>query len=106
MPQPGTFLSRATHVRSMERKKVGEGFHFFGHIGIAAIKLTDGSLALGDTVQIQGPTTNREQPVDSLQIEHGAVLNARLVDEVGLKVRDRVRGTDLVDTLVAAWAAA
>src|SRR5436190_78516 len=57
MPQPGTFLSRATHVRSMERKKVGEVFHFFGHIGVAAIKLTDGSLAVGDTVQIQGPTT-------------------------------------------------
>src|SRR5207249_16856 len=73
MPQPGTFLSRATHVRSMERKKVGEVFHFFGHIGVAAIKLTDGSLAVGDTVQIQGPTTNLEQPVDSLQIEHGAV---------------------------------
>src|SRR5437667_10317743 len=100
MPQPGTFLSRATHVRSMERKKVGEVFHFFGHIGVAAIKLTDGSLAVGDTVQIQGPTTNLEQPVDSLQIEHGAVSNAAQGQEGGMKVNDRVREKGFVHKLV------
>src|SRR5947208_14863638 len=100
MPQPGTFLSRATHVRSMERKKVGEVFHFFGHIGVAAIKLTDGSLAVGDTVQNKGPTTNLEQPVDSLQIEHGAVSNAAQGQEVGMKVRDRVREKEFVYKLV------
>jgi len=85
----------------MERKKVGEVFHFFGHIGVAAIKLTDGSLAVGDTVQIQGPTTNLEQPVDSLQIEHGTVANAAAQgQEVGMKVRDRVREKDFVYKLV------
>src|SRR5438309_2938457 len=104
--QPGTFLSRATHVRSMERKKVGEVFHFFGHIGVAAIKLTDGSLAVGDTVQIQGPTTNLEQPVDSLQVEHGAVSNAAQGQEVGMKVRDRVREKDFVYKLVPSSEAA
>src|SRR2546421_11900577 len=98
--QPGTFLSRATHVRSMERKKVGEVFHFFGHIGVAAIKLTDGPLAVGDTVQIQGPSTNLEQTVDSLQIEHGIVANAAQGQEVGMKVRDRVREKDFVYKLV------
>src|SRR3989449_10176035 len=100
VPEPGTFLSRAIHVRSMERKKVGEVFHFFGHIGVAAIKLTDGSLAVGDTVQIQGPTTNLEQPVDSLQIEHGTVSNAAQGQEVGMKVSDRVREKDFVYKLV------
>ena len=84
----------------MERKKVGEVFHFFGHIGVAAIKLTDGSLAVGDTVQIQGPTTNLEQTVDSLQIEHGTVPNAGQGQEVGMKVRDRVREKDFVYKLV------
>ena len=84
----------------MERKKVGEVFHFFGHIGVAAIKLTDGSLAVGDTVQIQGPTTNLEQTVDSLQIEHGTVSNAGQGQEVGMKVRDRVREKDFVYKLV------
>src|SRR5438093_7051680 len=84
----------------MERKKVGEVFHFFGHIGVAAIRLTDGSLAIGDTVQIQGPTTNVEQTVDSLQIEHATVSTAGRGQEVGMKVRDRVREKDFVYKLV------
>ena len=84
----------------MERKKVGEVFHFFGHIGVAAIRLTDGSLAIGDTVQIQGPTTNVEQTVDSLQIEHATVSTAGAGQEVGMKVRDRVREKDFVYKLV------
>jgi len=84
----------------MERKKVGEVFHFFGHIGVAAIRLTDGSLAVGDTVQIQGPSTNLEQTVDSLQIEHGIVATAAQGQEVGMKVRDRVHEKDFVYKLV------
>src|SRR5438876_10317306 len=84
----------------MERKKVGEIFHFFGHIGVAAIRLTEGSLAIGDTVQIQGPTTNVEQTVDSLQIEHATVSTAGAGQEVGMKVHDRVREKDFVYKLV------
>ena len=84
----------------MERKKIGEVFHFFGKIGVAAIRLTDGSVAVGDTVQIQGPTTNLEQTVEELQIEHATVSNARQGQEVGMKVRDRVREKDFVFTVV------
>ena len=84
----------------MERKKIGEVFHFFGHISVAAIRLTDGSLAIGDTVQIQGPTTNLEQTVDGLQIEHAAVSSADPGQEVGMKVRDRVREKDFVYKLI------
>jgi len=80
----------------MERAKVGEVFHFFGKIGVAAIRLTDGALAIGDTVQIQGPTTNLQQTVDTLQIEHAKVDRADRGQEVGMKVRDRVREKDFV----------
>ena len=80
----------------MERKKVGEVFHYFGHIGVAAIRLTDGAIAIGDIVQIQGPVTNVEQTVDSLQIEHAMVDRADRGQEVGMKVRDRVREKDFV----------
>src|SRR2546426_3393461 len=55
--QSPTYLSRRTHASAMplERKKVGEVFHFYGKIGVAAIRLTDDGIAIGDTVQIQGP---------------------------------------------------
>ncbi|HYU05906.1 MAG TPA: hypothetical protein VEM77_01830 [Thermoplasmata archaeon] len=85
----------------MERKKVGEVFHFYGKIGVAAIRLTDSTLAIGDTVQIQGPTTNVEQTVDTLQIEHAVVSRADVGQEVGMKVRERVREKDFVYKLVA-----
>ena len=84
----------------MERQKVGEVFHFFGKIGVAAIRLTDGALAVGDTVQIQGPTTNVEQTVDALQIEHANVSRADKGQEVGMKVQERVREKDFVFKIV------
>ena len=84
----------------MERRKVGEVFHFFGKIGVAAIRLTDGSIAIGDTVVIQGPTTNLEQTVDALQIEHASVTDANQGQEVGMKVRERVREKDFVYKVV------
>src|SRR2546430_11812694 len=88
------YLSRATHSRAvpMERKKVGEVFHFYGKIGVCAIRLTDGALAVGDTVAIQGPTSNLEQRVDSLQVEHAEVTRGEIGQEVGMKVREREIG--------------
>src|SRR5437867_11397127 len=83
-----------------ERKKVGEVFHFYGKIGVAAIRLTDDGIAIGDTVQIQGPSTNLEQTVETLQIEHADVSRAGPGQEVGMKVRDRVREKDFVYKLV------
>ena len=84
----------------MERIKVGEVFHYFGKIGVAAIRLSDAALAVGDTVQIQGPTTNHEQRVDVLQIEHASVKKADRGQEVGMKVSDRVRERDFVYKVV------
>src|SRR5437667_2092959 len=99
-----TYLSPRTHASALplERKKVGEVFHFYGKIGVAAIRLTDDEIALGDTVQIQGPSTNLEQTVDTLQIEHADVSRAGPGQEVGMKVRDRVREKDFVYKLLPA----
>src|SRR2546427_8403822 len=97
-----TYLSRRTHASAMplERKKVGEVFHFYTKIGVAAIRVTDDGIAIGDTVQIQGPSTNLEQTVDALQIEHAVVSRPGPAQEVGMKVRDRVREKDFVYKLI------
>ncbi|HEY7587784.1 MAG TPA: translation elongation factor-like protein [Thermoplasmata archaeon] len=86
----------------MERVKVGEVFHFYGKIGVAAIRLTDGDLAIGDTIQIQGPSTNLTQVVEAMQIEHGNVARATKGQEVGVKVGDRARERDLVFKVLSA----
>src|SRR5881397_2118646 len=100
--QSPTYLSPRTHASAMplERKKVGEVFHFYGKIGVAAIRLTDDGIAIGDTVQIQGPSTNLEQTVDTLQIEHAVVSRVEPGQEVGMKVRERVREKDFVYKLM------
>lgn len=80
----------------MERTKIGEVFHYFGRIGVAAIRLTDGDLAVGDTILIQGPSTNVTSRVETMQIEHAVVPRAQRGQEVGVHVTDRVRERDLV----------
>lgn len=85
----------------MERTKVGEVFHYYGKIGVAAVRLTDGALAVGDRIQIQGPSTNLAQVVQTMQIEHGAVPRAERGQEVGIKVADRVRSKDLVYKVIS-----
>src|SRR5947209_18240295 len=96
--QSPTYLSRRTHASAMplERKKVGEVFHFYGKIGVAAIRLTDDGIAIGDTAQIQGPSTNREQTVETLQIEHATVSRTGPAQAAGLKGRQRVREREFV----------
>ena len=42
----------------MEEKKIGEVIKFFGKIGVAAIRLSEGSLKVGDTIRIVGHTTD------------------------------------------------
>jgi putative protease len=75
--------------------EVGRITHFFSKISVAVIELTD-SLAVGDTIAIKGPTTDFEQTVDSMQIEHENVREAKAGQSVGLKVAQRVRETDIV----------
>jgi putative protease len=75
--------------------EVGRITHFFSKISVAVIELTD-SLAVGDTIAIKGPTTDFEQTVDSMQIEHENVREAKAGQSVGLKVAQRVRETNIV----------
>ena len=84
----------------MERRKIGEVFHYFSKIGVAAIRLTDGDLKVGDTIQVQGPTTDLTQVVDSMQIDRADVPEAGPGDSVGIKVVDRCRGGDHVFKVV------
>jgi putative protease len=79
----------------MPEEEVGKVSDYFAKIGVAAIELT-GSLSVGDTIHIKGHTTDFEQKVDSIQIEHQSVEKANPGDSIGIKVKDRVRGHDVV----------
>jgi translation initiation factor IF-2 len=84
----------------MEKEKVGEVFTYFSKPGVAGIKLTDGSLSIGDKISIEGATTNFEQGLDSMQIDKEAVETADPGQSIGVKVKDRVRPNDVVYKIV------
>jgi len=75
--------------------EVGQITHFFSKIDVAVIELK-AALRVGDTIAVKGPTTNFEQLVDSMQIEHKNVQRAEPGQSIGLKVMQRVRETDIV----------
>ncbi|HDD70566.1 MAG TPA: translation elongation factor-like protein [Candidatus Woesearchaeota archaeon] len=79
----------------MEKKPIGEITHFFSKINVAVIKLDD-ELKVGDTISIEGATTNFQQKVESMQVEHNNIEKAEKGMEVGLKVSDAVRVGDKV----------
>ncbi len=80
----------------MEEQKVGVVTHYFGHIQVAAIEITDGELCVGDTVHIKGHTSDFTQQVDSMQIEHDAVETAAVGQVIGMRVKEHAREHDEV----------
>ncbi len=78
-----------------EKKLVGKVTHYFTNIGVAVVELED-ALKVGDEISIEGATTNFTQKVESMQIEHENVEEAKKGDSVGMKVIDRVREGDQV----------
>ena len=84
----------------MEEKKIGEVIKFFGKIGVAAIRLSEGSLKVGDTIHIVGHTSDSTQSIDSMQIENKNVQEAGIGADIGIKVKDRVREHDVVYKVV------
>ena len=69
----------------MERKEIGRVSHYFGKPQVAAIVLTD-DLKIGDTISIQGHTTDFEMVVESIHIEDDSLTEAAAGDNVGIKV--------------------
>lgn len=85
----------ASAVATSQLQIVGEITHYFPHVAAGVIKLS-ASLKAGDVITIKGHTTNFSQAADSMQIAHVPVTEAKKGDEIGLRVKDRVRIGDIV----------
>jgi len=79
----------------MAEERIGVVNDYFAKIGVAGIDL-EGPLQVGDTIHIKGHTTDLELVVDSMQVEHEQVQEAKKGDAIGIKVKDRCRGGDVV----------
>jgi len=79
----------------IEGKEIGEITHYFDNIQVAIVKLT-APLKKGDQVKIKGSTTDLEEEVVSMQVNHADVEEGKEGDEVGIKVSGKVREGDKV----------
>ncbi len=80
----------------MAEERIGEVTKFFSKPSVAAVKITEGSLSVGDRVRFTGHTTDFEDTVDSMEINNEKIDTAKPGDYVGIRVSSRVRPGDEV----------
>lgn len=81
-------------VPMIGEQRVGVVTHYYSHLSVAVVRLDQGALQVGDNIHIKGHTTDFQQRVDSMQVEHQAIQRAEVGEEFGLKVSDHVREHD------------
>ena len=82
-------------VMEPQYEKVGRIAHFYTKPSVAVVELS-AALSKGDKIVIRGSTTNIEQTVDSMEIEHKQIPTAQAGQSIGMKVSGRVRENDIV----------
>lgn len=73
----------------------GRVTHYYSKLGVAAVEVRD-TLQVDDMIHIKGHTTDFEQKVENMQLEHQQINKASRGQVIGLKVKDHVREHDSV----------
>lgn len=73
-----------------EGELIGKITHYFSKIRVAVLQL-EKPLKVGETIRIVGGSTDFTQKVDSMEVDHKKVEEAKAGEAVGLKVIQKVR---------------
>ncbi len=84
----------------MQEKEIGKITHYYGHLNVGIIELSD-TLKIGDSIRIKGHSSDFTQSVDSMQIEHANVSEAKSGDVIGIKVIQKAHPHDKVYKVIA-----
>lgn len=76
-------------------KEIGKVSHFYDKISVGVVKLSD-KLKVGDKIHIQGTHDDFEQKVESMQLEHKQIDEAKKGDEVAVKMEQKIHDNDKV----------
>jgi translation initiation factor IF-2 len=77
-------------------EKVGIIDHYFNHAHIAGIWVQNGRLKIGDRIHIKGHTTDLEEVITSMQVNHVDVKEVGRNAHVGIPIHEKVRPHDRV----------
>ena len=94
--KPAVTPPPAAPVAPPGMERIGVVTHYYNHLSVAILKLEKGILRVGDHIHIKGHTSDFAQPVDSMEIEHAHVNEARPGQSFGLRVREHAREHDVV----------
>lgn len=81
--------------KALAAKPAGIVTHFFSAISVAIVKCKM-PLRIGDTLHYKGATTDFKEAVKSMQYDHKPITVSKKGQEVGMKVKKRVREGDAV----------
>ena len=79
----------------MQEQDVGVVTHYWSDIGVAGVHLS-APLDAGDHIHVLGHTSDFEQDVGSMEIEHHRVEHANPGFDVGIRVAEHAREHDHV----------
>lgn len=77
-------------------ERIGIVTHYFSHLSVAIVKLENGSLSEGDVIHIKGHTSDFTQRVESMEVDHVQMNEARPGQSFGLRVKEHAREHDVV----------
>ena len=77
-------------------ERIGIVTHYYSHLSVAIVQLETGNLRVGDFIHIKGHTSDFSQPIESMEIDHVHVSEARPGQSFGLRVKEHAREHDVV----------
>jgi translation elongation factor EF-1alpha len=80
----------------MAEDQIGVVVNYYAKLGVAAVKVTSGTIKTGDLLKYKGHTTDFTETVTTMEIENQPFEQAQAGDLVGVKVKERVREKDKV----------
>ena len=89
-------MKPATMPRALPgEERVGIVTHYYNHLSVAIIQVETGVVRTGDTVHIKGHTSDFRQKVESMEVDHMHVDEARPGQSFGLRVQEHAREHDV-----------
>ncbi len=96
MPKKSASKKPAKTAKKVVKKKpIGVVTHFYGDISVAIVKFNK-KVGVGTALKFMGATTDFEHQIESMQFDHKPIEFAKKGQEVGIKVKKRVREGDAV----------
>lgn len=101
LTQPRVGTLQSSPAVAIDEERIGVVTHYYSHLSVAIVLMERGNLRVGDRVHIKGHTTDIQQRVESMEIDHAHVTQVGPKQEFGMRVIEHVREHDAVYKLAS-----